>query len=270
MSIWVFLWFVLSAILIFFSVWTLHILLQQKRAWRVFADKYKLTYQGGRLFDSPSVSGLYKNYSISLFTGEHAREDIRNNRKLTAIEVEVESALPMEGAIGTHGMADIVRGLDYAHRLKSEEYGWGQEAAIRIDEPAMLQKYLTEERVQALSELMKVVNAWVIFIFVRNKTLLRLDMPNPLQNPKKMDVLLNKMIEVARVMELDKAEKTALEKMRGKEATGPAAPGASVLDVSEEASVSFELEEDDEDEKPDASDVPSGGEQDESTESSKS
>ena len=72
MNIWFVLWLLLSAALLYFTGWTFLILQKQKRAWRVFATKYKLRYdapgapEGG---DAPAAG-----------TALHEARGVRNAR----------------------------------------------------------------------------------------------------------------------------------------------------------------------------------------------
>ncbi len=216
MSIWFLIWLVLSGALLYFSFWTLYILMKQKKSWKSFSERHELRYTSGTFFESPSVSGVYNEYPVSLFTGEHQQEDARKNRKLTAIEIELTSIMPMAGAAASGGMIPLLDGLDHNTEYKPEHKKWKSEYLIRTDNLSMMAGYMSDERIAALTELMKVVNAWVMFIFMEKNTLLRLDMPNPLEDPKRMDVLLNKMVEVAAILELEKGEEKKLERLRDK------------------------------------------------------
>lgn len=216
MSIWFFVWLIISVALLYFSAWTFYILRQQKSGWKKFANEHGLRFELGGFFDAPSLDGVYKKYSVSMFTAQHGDDDVRNTRKLTAIEVEMNSTMPMQGAVASGGMIDIVNALGYSNEYKPGHKSWSTSNLIRTDDVAMMKAYLTDARIESISALMKVVNAWVIFIFKENKTLLRIDMANPLQDPKKLSVLLDKMVEVAKVLELTDGEAKGLEAFRNK------------------------------------------------------
>jgi len=247
MSIWLLIWLMLSTILLFFSWWTVAILIKQKKAWEIFAKRHQLRFTRGRFFESPKINGVYKNHTISLFTGEHRQEDARKNRKLTAIEIELKSVMPMSGVVASGGMIPLLDGLDQNMELTPKSKEWKSEYVIRTDNLAMMNGYISDDRLHALSTIMKVVNAWVIFIFRENNTLLRLDMPNPLENSNKMDILLNKLIDVAGILELKTGESKRLETLRHQHLES----GDEMLVLEEEGKSPLVLELEEEEDKTD-------------------
>ena len=241
MTIWLFLWGLLSAGLLFFTGWTLLILLQQKKAWRQFAKKYKLRYRNTAFMSSPQVNGMYKGYAVGIFTSEHETERGGTNRKLTAIEVEMDSRMPIEGAIGSGGMVRVVQSLGYSDEFKPEYDFWSTEYIIRCEDKRVLTRYLDKDRARALADLMEKKNTWVIFIFKGADTVLRIDTPSPFDKLEKLTDTIDEMVEIAKILELRKGESGNLTsvKMR-KEA-------ASVhVDVDEDelSFIGLELEED--------------------------
>jgi len=197
---------VLSAGLVFFTVWTLIILFQQKKAWRQFAKKHKLRYRNSALMNSPQVNGMYKGYAVGIFTSEHETERGGTSRKLTAIEVEMDSRMPIEGAIGSGGMVSIVQSLGYSDEFKPDYDFWSTEYLIRAQDRRVLDKYLDKDRAKALVDLMKRKNTWVIFIFKGADTVLRIDTPNPFDNLDNLTQTIDDMVEIARLLELRKCE----------------------------------------------------------------
>ena len=124
MTIWLFLWILLSLGLLGFTVWTLMILFQQKKTWRQFAKKNKLRYRNTAFMSSPQVNGMYKGYAVGIFTSEHETERGGTSRKLTAIEIEMDSRMPIEGAIGSGGMVRVVQSLGYSDEFKPDYDLW--------------------------------------------------------------------------------------------------------------------------------------------------
>jgi len=123
-TIWLFLWILLSLGLLGFTVWTLMILFQQKKTWRQFAKKNKLRYRNTAFMSSPQVNGMYKGYAVGIFTSEHETERGGTSRKLTAIEIEMDSRMPIEGAIGSGGMVRVVQSLGYSDEFKPDYDLW--------------------------------------------------------------------------------------------------------------------------------------------------
>lgn len=211
MTIWFLLWLLLSVTLLYFLAWTLFILVKQKRAWKAYAEKHDLRYQSDALMQSPRLDGVLDGYTVSLFSAEHTRGDARRARKLTAIEVQLTSEMPFDGAIASEGMVDVVKSMTFKDEVKPDSKGWKSTLIAATDHKAAMQRYLTPKRLKALYALMKIKNAWVILAFRNDMVLLRIDTPYALENSDKVDELLNRMIKVAKALELDKGEGASLK-----------------------------------------------------------
>ena len=240
-SIWFFLWLLISIGLLGFSVWTFIILMRQKKSWREFAKKHKLRYRNATLMSSPRLNGVYNGYTIGMFTGEHESERGGANRKLTAIEVELNSKMPISGAFASGGMVGIVQEMTYNNEFVPQQSDWDNEFIARGDNKHVLDEYFDDKRALKLTELMKRKNFWVIFIFKGEDTILRVDTPEPFDSLDKLTKTIDDMIEVAKVLELNKGEGKRLLAIRSKHAEEKA-----VLDIEEDdlALMSLELEED--------------------------
>jgi len=206
LSIWFFLWLILSLALVYFMGWTAWILFRQKQVWKAFSVKHKLRYSVSGFTGSPEMSGEYQGYEVSLFTGEHVDEDGRGSRKLTAIEVRLKSDMPFEAAAASGGMVKVVEGIKFPRSYVPEKKEWSKDYIIAGDNKVALKAYFNEERIEALSKLMRLKNLWTIFIFREEQVLLRVDTPNPLTNETKTEALLKKMLQTAHVLELKSGE----------------------------------------------------------------
>lgn len=201
MSIWVVVWMVLSAILLYFTAWTILVLQKQKKGWYAFAKKYKLRYQPNSFLESPSMSGVIDEHTVGIFVGIHASEDARRARKLSAIEITMENRLPTDGAVATSDMVYVVDGLNFKSEIKPQHPDWSDEYVAATNNKSVLQSYLTPERLDHLMKLAKIKNGAVIFIFRGDVMLLRFDTPEPLEKPQMLDKLVKQMIEAAKVLE---------------------------------------------------------------------
>lgn len=217
------------------------ILLQQKKTWRQFAKKNKLRYRNSAFMSSPQVNGMYKGYAIGIFTSEHETERGGTSRKLTAIEVEMDSRMPIEGAIGSGGMVRVVQSLGYSDEFKPDYDFWNTEYIARCQDRRVLGKFLDKDRAKALVDLMERKNTWVIFIFKGADTVLRIDTPSPFENLEKLTQTIDDMVAIARLLELRKGESGNLTSLKMQKET------ASIhmdVDDDELAFIGLELEED--------------------------
>lgn len=212
MNVWLILWFVLAAALIIFSVWTFLIVMRQNRGWRVYAEKRKLRYDARALMETPNVQGVIGEHSISCFASEHSGEDARTIRKLTAIEVKLNSIMPVTGGVASGGMVPVMNSLGLKQEYLPDHKDWDKSYVAAADNRGVLQAYMTDERVKALCGLMQIKNSWVIFVFKDEAMLLRIDVADPLCQAKELDGMVKKMLAAAEVLELEKGESKRLEK----------------------------------------------------------
>lgn len=251
MSIWFLLWLLLSAGLIYFLGWTLYILYRQKKAWKGYAKRHKLRYRSAQMLSAPEVSGTIGDYTVSLFTGEHVSEDVRRSRRLTAIEVQLSSVMPVEGGIASGGMVDLIRQMGFKEEYRPKHPGWDKSFIASSASRPVLEAYLIPERLDVLTKLMKVKNSWVILIFREDTMLLRFDTPDALDSVQKIDRIVKKMVEAAKILELGSGEggrlKSEQTKKREKEVSlqvDEADLEAAGLQLEDDAAVKESSEED--------------------------
>lgn len=204
------LWFSISLFLVCFWVWTIYAVLKQKKAWKFYADMKKLRYHSNGFLETPTINGLVNDYKISIFASEHSELDSRFDRRLTAIEVSLQTRLPAMAAVASGGMVPIIETLDMHQEFKPTEKGWDDSYVIRTNDREIVQAYLNDKRLQKMINLMKKEKAWLVLIFVGDYGLLRLDTPLPIDQPKEMDKLINELTEAAAVLELEKGEENKL------------------------------------------------------------
>lgn len=240
MSFMFFLWLLVSCVLLSFWGWTIWIVFNQKRAWRFYAKKRDLRYLSNGLMDTPTISGSIDGYTISIFASEHSELDARSQRRLTAIEVTLHSPFSFSGAIASGGMVPIVEQTNLNQEFKPDMKSWDDSYIVRSERNAIIEEYLTSERLNNLTSLMKTDKAWIAFLMLQNIGLLRLDTPLPIDNPKMMDMIVQQMIAAAKSLELkDGEEKNLLRERAKSEALSP------VLDAEFDVSTSgLELEDD--------------------------
>lgn len=205
MNIWFVLWLVLSGALLYFTAWTFLILQKQKKAWQVFAKKYKLRFTPGSMMESPTINGLIDGYTVGILVGTHASSDERRARKLSAVEVTLHGTLPAEGVLASADMVAIAQDINLKTEVKPDHPDWKDEYIATTSKKPVIDKYLTRERLDHLTGLMKIKSAAVILIFREDIMLLRFDTPDPLDTPQKLDKLVKKVIEAAKVLEPEEA-----------------------------------------------------------------
>lgn len=189
-------------------------IIRQRRAWRFYADRRKLRFHSSGLMSTPTLNGTIEEYTVSIFASEHSELDERSQRRLTAIELTMNSCLPVHAAFASGGMVEIVERLNIAKEFKPNVKGWDDSYIIRTRDIAVTQGYLTEDRLNQVVGLMRMDKAWVVIMFVQEQGLIRIDTPLPLDSPKKIDLVIKQMINAARVLELKDGEVKDLMRRR--------------------------------------------------------
>ncbi len=232
----------IATFLLSFWAWSIYVVLRQKKAWRFFADKRKLRYHERGFLETPSLSGVIEEYGFSFFSSEHEELDGRTQRALSAIELTMHTSLPTACAVASGGMVKVVERIGINHEYKPPQKGWDDSYVIRAQDLGIVREYFDEERLGKLISLMQVKKAWVIFMFINGKGILRLDTPLPIDNPKEMDILVKQMIAVAKVLELKDGEEKKLVRKRSE--SDHVQPVLEVDDDLLKDHLGFELEED--------------------------
>ncbi len=210
MNYYLVIWIAVTVFLLVFWFWSLFVLYKQKQVWKAFAKSKGLRYRSNSMLDSPEISGLYKDYKVYLFTAEHDAAGGRYPRRLTSIEITLKTVLPGALAVASGGMVQVVEELNFVSEYRPEQHGWDNSYIARSRDETAMKDYLTGRRVQALINLMKLNNSWLILFFSSGLGLLRLDTPDPLSDLKKLNDYLNKLIESAQIVELEKGESEKL------------------------------------------------------------
>ncbi len=242
MSLSFIIWVSISLFLLSFWLWSVWVVLRQKKAWKVFAEKRKMRFHSRGMMETPSINGVVDGYNVTIFASEHSELDARTEKRLTAIEVSLHTGLPVPCAVASAGMVPIVEGLRLNQEYKPAIKGWDDSYVIRTNDRALSQYYFEGGRMEKVINLMQIDKAWVILIFLDETGLLRLDTPLPIDNPKEMDILVKQMINVAKALELKAGEDKDLLRKRMQ-----SAKESPVLDIDDDLlsdDIGFELEDD--------------------------
>ena len=243
MSLWFLLWLFLSLTLLYFFGWTLYIIQRQKKAWSAFAKKYGLRYFAGGFSEAPQMEGVIDEYAFSFFPAQYELGDVRHSRKMTAIEMTLKSDVPFDGFIASGMLIDASKGAGLPHETKPLHGGWNDENIILTDKIGSMQAYLTEERMEIINRWLKLKNSWFLLGFRNDVFLLRIDTPSPLDNPKKINALVKKLLQDVPALELKQGEASMLQIAAAK--TVSVAREKLPGDIENAAPLTLELEDDD-------------------------
>jgi hypothetical protein len=217
------LWFVVSAFILSIYAWSLWILYQQKKAWKAFAKKNDLEYRPGRLTEPPFVTGKYRKHKIFLYTSIQETADVRGQRFVTAIEIELGQGLPVPAALGTKEVGYLIMNLRFNMEYEPDSEHWKNSYVLRTTNTAMLDKYLTKERLETIGKLFAMNSASVLFFFDPVEAVLRIETSDPLRDSTRIEKIIDRILR-----DVEKLKTSAEEQKEIENAANAAPPPGSV------------------------------------------
>lgn len=222
---WVFIWILLSMFVIGVFLWSQYILYQQKKSWESYAKKAGLNYEGGSFSDPPIVSGMMKGRRISFYTAAQQTADVRGQRFVTVIEIELGAGMPTAAALATKEYSDFIATLKLPETIEIEASDvWKSDYIIKTKNQSVLKKYLNEDRQKALHAVFSMRHSMSLFFFDEQEAVLRIETSDPMRAAGHMEKIARKIIAVA-----DRLSPTAEEKK-----SVPVVPKESVVGESVE------------------------------------
>lgn len=195
---WLFLWFILSSILIGATLWSLQILTRQKKAWEEYAKKKGLQFNKGTFMGPAEMNGVIGDYKLTFFTAERPGVDVRTRRYVTAVEIDLLEGLVDGGALGTKEMLPYLRTLDKIHLYKTDLPGLEEgQHYMFVKNDAIIAAYLTKDRVEAFGQILKTKNADTLVLFNDKELVLRLETSDPMQDADKIDKIVSRLVGLA-------------------------------------------------------------------------
>lgn len=212
---WVFIWVLLSSIVIGATLWSLKILFDQKSAWEKFAKAHSFSLNKGTLMGPAEMNGVIGDYKFSFFAAERDGTDIRSRRMLTVMEVNLIDGLVDGAAMGTEKILPFLQTLDKLHPYKIEHPSWdkGLFAFARNDQN--IKAYLTAERVDAICQLLKTKNADVLVLFNDREALVRMETSDPMKDTEKLEKVTKRAMALLEKLRLSAQERETFPKQTG-------------------------------------------------------
>lgn len=189
---WIFIWVVLSAILLGATAWSLRILLRQKAAWEAYAKSKSFTFKRGTFMGPAEMSGVIGDYKVAFFTAERQGEDMRTRRFVTVLEIDLVDGAVDGAVMGTQEMLPFMQSLDLIHPHQIDGWEKGHYAFIKND--AVVKEYLTKERLEVFENILKTRNADVLIVFHEKQIVVRLETSDPMQDADKIDKIVTRQI----------------------------------------------------------------------------
>jgi len=204
LSIWIFIWVIFAAVMIFVTGWSTFILIKQKQAWKKFAADKGINFRSGKFFSPCEMEGEIEGFRVSFFTGEQQNPDVRKNRQLTIVEITDMEPYVDGIACGSNEMKEFIDMLDGLSLHKIDHEKWNKNNVLASRNKKSVEAYLTDKRIKLISEFLAFPKSDVIIIFNENQAVYRFETANPLTETGMISEMLKKLF--ARIEKLRPTE----------------------------------------------------------------
>lgn len=200
MNIWIVLWVFLTVFILGVFFWSLQILLRQKNAWVTFAARHQLGVAQTAFFASPRVRGEIKNIPFNLYSEQQVTNANGSTRFRTIIQFELSKDFPTQGIIASPEARDFAKALNVKEEFTPDYPEWNKDISVFITDAENIKSYLTPERCRSLNAIMTIKAFASILIFDGNVAYLRFETPDPLDHAEKLEKLVMKLADHARIL----------------------------------------------------------------------
>ncbi|MBI1327048.1 MAG: hypothetical protein GC136_05355 [Alphaproteobacteria bacterium] len=202
MNIWLFLWAFAAFFIVGIYIWTIRITIQQKAAWKKFAENHRMEYVPGRALGPAAVKGQYKEYGFVLYTEEQPTADVRGRRYRTVMELRLPGTMPTSGLIAAPFYIAFANTLDLPVTVTPEFEGWHEGTIVRTKDEEKLKSYLTPERLKVLNSLMATKTANPLLIFDERECYLRFETADPMTEDGLIEKIADKLATAANILKI--------------------------------------------------------------------
>jgi hypothetical protein len=211
-SIWWLLWFVLSAVLLGATVWSLIILFRQKKAWEAYAKRKNLTFNKGNFSGSCEMEGTIDGFHVSFFSATQQKEDSRKNRQLTVMQLTLPKPFINAIGAGTAEMLPFLNSLTEVspHPLESDKWDSKNNHLFTKNKQAV-EQFLTPERLTILNNILKMKNSDNLILLEEEQGVFRFETSNPMTELETIDKLVAKLMVSIKKLVSSEQELTSLQ-----------------------------------------------------------
>ena len=178
-------------------LWTTQILMRQKKAWEMFAKKYKLTYEKGQFFGSPAMVGAIGKYQVAYYSAQKPTTDVQGQRSVTVVEIGYPQGLVDGGAAGTEVMVPFMQTMNLLHPYNPKWQEWNKDFKMMVREDSEADGFWNQKRLQALQDILSAEKADVLFLYDDREALIRYETTDPLQDPNQIKKITERFFELS-------------------------------------------------------------------------
>ena len=147
-----FLWVFVTGAVLSFLFWSVMVGISQKKSWREFAKRYKLTLDEGESSQDPLfMTGNLNGRLINIYTEIEKTEEERTESIYTHVEVFLAKVPPTLFLISKKSLPKSFEDITASELFKSDASSWPNPAVSIADSSEDLAVWMTPFRVKALA-----------------------------------------------------------------------------------------------------------------------
>lgn len=186
-------------------LWSLHISHEQKRAWQAFANKYRLQFIKGAMFQPPAVTGQLKDRMVNIYA-QQTLNDGRSKKTTSMVEVFLNRIPVSLAFVSSQGFGDLAAELQIPEPFNVNDPDWPLNIIARAPdaEAATIWFSAHKSRIRAIQKLVKLPYD-TAFIIDDNRSFLLVRTTDPLSDPRLINKIIIELYEIASMLETDAA-----------------------------------------------------------------
>lgn len=198
---WLFLWLVFVLTAVGFFLWSYHATYEQKRTWKKFSEKYNLQYVGGRMMDTPSMTGEIKGRLVNFYP-QIVETQQGQRMSQNVVEVFLNDIPDLLCVVAKPGFSDFVSLLDLPEPFNIDNPKWPKSLLSRTfeDEAPEIWFSSNENRIEAIQKLSKLPFD-TVFLSDGEQSFVAIRTQNSLSNPAQLNKVVGVLFDTVKNLE---------------------------------------------------------------------
>jgi hypothetical protein len=198
--LWFLFWTVIAVAVGLYCLYSLQLTINQKKAWKAFSKKYKLTYKETSFYAPPGFFGKINDQLVMAYV-EGERNSFPGRGGFWSV---IEA--PFSSPLREHAL--VMVSPNYKHEVMEndalkpfspESLAWKKEDMLYSDAPDFFRSYMGKENLMSLAALREMKKGDYIFVLDGEDSVVSYRSKRPLDNPAELNKIVKILLEIARV-----------------------------------------------------------------------
>jgi hypothetical protein len=195
-------WVFVAVFILGTSLWSLYILIKQKRVWEAFSKKHEMEFIPAAILKSPMLRGAFNGVKVMVYSDQQIGGNERQKKIRTVFEFTLTAPMPTEGAIASPVFRNFINGLSLPEKFAPDSPEWNKDYIVNVNKAEAIAPYFSKERVAALSSILGLKSSPVMILFSDAVTVMRVESSDPFDDAGKLERFLTKMTEAVKIISL--------------------------------------------------------------------